>query len=228
MMTTDTVDDIMEAVRVRLVALVRDRPFRFINTRRDDAERFLASLETFAGLDEKEILALETQCGLPFPAVYRGYLRHFGRARGQLFQGSDTDPLQAANYREWAKQLLAESKSPYQLGDSVFVFQFHQGYSFLYFEAGREPDSPIYQFSEGDPKSRLIAPTFCRLLEMELARLEQENKAQLAAGGYYLRLVGDRQEISFPPAGSGKRPIDQDEQFNGRLATFSQRLRKST
>lgn len=228
MMTPEAVDHIMQAVKTRLVALARNRPFRFINTWRDDAERFLAGRETFAGLDEIEILALETECGLPFPAMYRGYLRHFGRARGLLFHGTDTDPAKAATYRKWAVELLAENKAAFTLNASDYVFQFHQGYSFLYFEVSQEPDSPIYQFREGDPEPQLLAISFARLLEMELERLEQENKAQLAAGGYHLRLVGGRQEIMFPPAQSDVRPIDQADQFASTLATFFQRLRKST
>jgi hypothetical protein len=62
-------DAVIDGIEARLAELVRARPFRFVDTRRADAEAYLARLTAFSGFTEREIADGERGLGKPLPAL---------------------------------------------------------------------------------------------------------------------------------------------------------------
>lgn len=53
--------------------------------------------------------------------------------------------------RDYAKELLEEDESAFELKPEYFVFYSHQGYIFAYFDTSNDNnDISIYSYSEGD------------------------------------------------------------------------------
>ncbi len=205
---------IMEGAKSRLVALANNRPFRFIDTNQEDAERYLTAMRSYSGLTEEEISNLEANHEIKFPFVFRSFLQYFGTSRGHLFRGSDASPGNYAKYKKWAEELLRENGISSFLTEKAFVFLFHQGYSFLFFYSEAKIDLPIYQYVEGADKPQIIADSFANFLDSTLKSMEKVNQDQRANGGYFLSIRDDGwQKETHPARNSSIRPIDKDDKF---------------
>ena len=199
----------------RLLRLAQNRPFRFVETSRADAMMYLSSLVRFEGLLGSYINMLE-KMNARFPRVFRAYLREMGREHAGLFEGSDSDPFQMREYKQRALEMLKDNGVKGQiLGRNHVVFMFHQGYTFLYFEGGdRERfDSPVYQYTEGEPGPKKVAEGFAELLDSELRLMEDNNRLQRESGGYFLSLAGGFRRTIFPAQGEGPAPLETEDQF---------------
>lgn len=197
----------------RLVILIQDRPFRFKATRKVDAAHYLKQLTIFEGLSEEEINTLETSLQVNFPTAFRSYLQSLGKARGDLFKGSEVNPQQYKEYRRWAETLLQENSIPSFLTDTTVVFLFHQGYSFNYFEAVDMFDVPVYSYTEGNTSPQKIADTFSEFLDTEIQRMEHLNQTLHLNGGYFLTVNQQGIEQAFPARNDPIQPLDHDDHF---------------
>lgn len=197
----------------RLVILIQDRPFRFKDTRKVDAVHYLKQLTTFEGLFEEEINTLETSLQVNFSTVFRNYLHSLGKARGDLFKGSEVNPQQYEEYRRWAETLLQENGIPSFLTDTTVVFLFHQGYHFNYFEAADMFDVPVYSYTEGNTSPKKIAATFSEFLDAEIQRMEHLNQTLRLSGGYFLTVNQQGIKQAFPARNDPIQPLDHDDHF---------------
>ena len=205
-------EEIILSARARLAALAERRSFRFVNTRREEAEDYLRHLTEFEGYDETELSMLRCTPGL-FPHVFSVYLKHLGRARGELFAGSDADPESMPEYRAAADELLKSRGVQSFLDDFSVVFMFHQGYSFLYFQSehGVPFDAPVFQYVEGEDAPKQIAHGFADFLDAELRLMEENNRLERQSGGYLLTVSGGYTRRLYPAQGDGPAPIEMDD-----------------
>jgi hypothetical protein len=115
----------------------------------------------------QEVLALERQFGVMFPAAYKAFLLILGRDGGTDFVGSDCTVRHLTKLREEAQELLRSSGSQFELPEDAFVFLMHQGYSFAYFQAdGKTEDPAVFSYLEGDPRPVQMAETFSAWLQL--------------------------------------------------------------
>ena len=204
---------IVEKVVSQLVALIQKRPFRFKDTKRADAARYLKQLTAFEGLSEEETAALETVLRVNFPMVFRNYLQRLGKARGDLFKGSEVDPQKFKEYRQWAETLLQENGVPSFLTDTTVIFLFHQGYSFTYLEAEDTFDVPVYLYVEGSSGPQKIASTFSEFLNTEIQRMEHLNQTLYLNGGYVLTVNQQGSKQTFLIRSNPIHPLDSEDRF---------------
>lgn len=118
----------------------------------------LAAPGELAGCTEDQISQMEATFGLALPKKYREYLSVMGANSGDLFIGTDIDYPWPTKLRKAAERLCLDS--PYTLPADAFVFSMHQGYSFLFIEAGQGDDPPVFLFSEGYSQPTKVAPSF--------------------------------------------------------------------
>jgi hypothetical protein len=114
-------------------------------------ESGLATSNEMKGCTNKEMLEIESAQGVSVPTTYRSFMMHMGRNAGRFLIGSDYAYPGVLTFREEAKRLLKRSNSPFTLPCTAFVFFFHQGYTFLYFDTNQKIDNPeIFMFTEGE------------------------------------------------------------------------------
>lgn len=208
---------IMRDAVERLVRLAQNRPFRFVETRYLDAMAYLSHLHNCSGLLGGRIDLLE-KLNARFPRVFRAYLKHLGVERAQLFEGSDAEPFYMHEYKARALEMLKRAGLKEQiLGRRHVVFMFHQGYTFLYFEGGDRSrfDSPVYQYTEGQPAPKKVAEGFAELLDSELRLMEENNRMARESGGYFVSLAGGFRRTIYPARGEGPSPLETEDQFVG-------------
>jgi len=206
----------VEGVCQRLRDLAANRPFRFIDTRRRDAQSYLNKLVWFQGYSEDEIVQAEKRLNVVFPTVFHAYLARLGKARGQLFVGSDlaAGPLEFAKFSADAEELMRESQAESGLPLNAVVFLFHQGYSFCYLLLAGGCDGPVMTYSEGETLPKQAAASFEDFLQSELALMETVNKESLGQGGHFLSISADDTVAQhYPALSGGMRPIDQADAF---------------
>jgi hypothetical protein len=214
-------DGTMADLARRLVAMVENRPFRFRETRRSDAEAYLRARKEFSGYAEAEIALAEQARGCAFPGTFRAYLSRMGRARGDLFRGSDvTDLERLEESRRVAIELLASSGAdPDVLSPDAVVLLVHQGYTFVCI-VGSEVDAPVYQYSEGASAATRVADSFLAFLDAEVQAMERLWKAQRESGGYWVTTNGTYVTETHPARASGERPLDSSDRFTPRWALW--------
>jgi hypothetical protein len=183
-------DEITESIQARLIKLVENRPFRFFDTKREDAEAYLACLVNFTGYAEAEIQDIETDLAVRFPTVFRAYLKKFGKARGDLFVGEDTELSQAGRYRAFLAEMISEDGIPSFLQSNSIVFLSSQGCMFRYFHAEESFDCPVYSYVDGRKKPKEDAKSFASLLNSEVKAMERLARLQRENGGFFLRIRG--------------------------------------
>ena len=204
------IDDVVN----RLVALERDRTYRFRATRRADAERYLARSGAIVGCSDDEVSAREAVLGGRYPDVFREYLLALGRRSGRLFQGSDVGFDHHDELVRSAAELLAAEGTDEALPNDAEVFLVHQGYSFTYVRAVGGFDSSVYSFVEGQDTVKVASATFAGLLEAELALMEANDRASRDAGGTWIRVNRDGSITqTFPARASGERPLDHPDDY---------------
>ncbi len=212
--------EIIQETQNRLVALVNDRPFRFMDTLREEADSYVSSMKTFVGYTEDEILATERQLQFRFPAVFRAFLAGIGRHQGGLFRGSEMAMLPLGEgFRKKALQIVPASFQYELSSEKNVIFLIDPGDAFLYFKVdgtGDSPrlDAPVYQARAGSRKSRQIASSFAQLLNKELLSAESSHRSIKDKGGYFLIVNGRSITIEYPAChNDGIRPLDCDDRF---------------
>jgi hypothetical protein len=93
--------------------------------------------------------------------MYRAFLLTMGRGAGDFLRGSEIYYPLMLGMNEDAQDLLDESSPPLRLPDDAFVFFFHQGYQFGFFQASSGIDDPeVYRFLEGETAFQPLGHTF--------------------------------------------------------------------
>jgi hypothetical protein len=143
-------------------------------------ESGLAGAESFKGCTQEEIESLERR-SLPLPQCYRDFLSVMGCAAGEFLVGTDYSFPKMLEFRRDAEALLQSSQSDFKLPPTGFVFMFHQGYTFLFFDCHDNPDDPpVFMFTEGEKKPRKVSSSFSAWL---LTAVEDDIAAYREAKG---------------------------------------------
>lgn len=194
----------------RLVAMAENPPYVFRDTPQQLVDEHQRQLTTFVGYLDAEIAAFEERRGVRLPTVFRTWLLEMGRACGDLFCGSDlAGPATFDQFRANAIELLALTDPSLRLPDEAVVYQFHQGYTFLYVLGIGGFEGPVLQWMEGEHEPQEFAPTFATVVEAELSLMEENDAAFRERGGYYKTLHPDGGgSEEYPAANSGDRPLD--------------------
>ena len=185
-------------ISTRLRRLVDKRNYFFKDTSRSDAMSYLKTKTDFQGLATPEILALEEKINKAFPDDFKTFLSVFGKNCGELFcNGQDFRPHEFNNYQEWAKELIEQHGIASFLTEKSFVFSFHQGYNFYFFDGGKNDDS-VYFYMEGEPEPVKVYECFADLVESDLLELEQFNEEAQSSDGQFLTISQGRLTMTWP------------------------------
>ena len=118
----------------------------------------LAASETIKGCNEEEIRSLEDRFSVRLPKCYRDFLAVMGYQVGDFLVGTDYSFPKMLEFRKGAEDLMRSSQSDVRLPQSAFVFIFHQGYTFLFFDCNDDPDDPpVFMFTEANKKTSKIS-----------------------------------------------------------------------
>ena len=120
----------------------------------------LASPGQLKGCSEADIAGLEAKFGVKLPATYRAFLAKMGRSAGKFLVGTDFLFQDLPTLRQQAERLLEQAGASVALGPADFVFTVHQGYQFLFFKTGAEPDPKVFLFVEGEDEFQQVADSF--------------------------------------------------------------------
>jgi len=124
-------------------------------------EAGLAQPGALTGCTVAEIELLEDGFSLALPPCYRDFLELMGRDAGEFLVGSDYSFPKLLAFGKDAERLLRDSAVDYALPATAFVFLFHQGYTFLFFDCqDHAEDPPVFMFTEGERGPRQIADGF--------------------------------------------------------------------
>lgn len=198
----------------RLVRLAELRPFRFVRTRRVEAEFYLRRLTGFEGYEDGDINWAEQSIDGYLPHVFRAFLRRFGFARGALFEGGMADDAgELLAFRPAAEEVLRRCGLTSFLDGNSLVFMLQQGHAFRYFQAENDIvyDAPVLQYTRCDPAPRQIAPGFAELLAAELDLMEEANRLEREAGGYLLTVEHGFARRTYPAPSDAPRPVDAED-----------------
>lgn len=206
--------EVITRIRERLVRLADERPFRFVNTYRDEAEDYLRHLTEFEGFDEDEMAAAIHAMG-PFPSVYEEFLRRMGHARGALFAGSEIEPRHLFRYRHEAEEIMSNCGVERFLDADSVVFMTHQGYSFCYFQSPSASafDAPVFQYVECEDAPKQVAPGFAEFLDAEVRLMEENDRMTRESGGYFITVSGGFERRLYPALDEGRRPLDCEDEL---------------
>ena len=119
----------------------------------------LAQASSFVGCTEEEINSLERTFALCLPRCYREFLALMGRSAGEFMEGTDYSFPGLLVFRKDAERLLHSGQSEFRLATPAFVFAFHQGYTFLFFDSEIN-DPPVLMFTESAKKPTKISNSF--------------------------------------------------------------------
>jgi hypothetical protein len=133
-----------------------------VNTARSKLlEAGLAEPDSFKGCTEKEINSVEERFSLPLPQCYRDFLTVMGRSAGEFLVGTDYSFPKMLDFRKDAEGLLRTSQSDFKLPPTAFVFMFHQGYTFIFFDCHDDPDDPpVFMFTEAEKEPCKVSDSF--------------------------------------------------------------------
>jgi hypothetical protein len=133
-----------------------------VNTARSKLlEARLAGPDSFKGCTEEEINSVEGRFSLRLPQCYRDFLAVMGRAAGEFLVGTDYSFPKMLDFRKDAEELLRTSGSDFELPSAAFVFMFHQGYTFLFFDCHDDPDDPpVFMFTEAEKEPCKVSDSF--------------------------------------------------------------------
>jgi hypothetical protein len=124
-------------------------------------ESGLAGRDSFKGCTEEEIDSLECWFALRLPQCYRDFLAVMGRSAGDFLVGTDYSFPKMLEFRKDAEGLLQTSQSDFKLPSTAFVFMFHQGYTFLFFDCSDDSDDPlVFMFTEAEKEPRKVSDSF--------------------------------------------------------------------
>ncbi|UZR99995.1 SMI1/KNR4 family protein [Chondrinema litorale] len=203
-----------EEIKNRLVKVVDNRNYFFKNTTKQLAEQFLSRRQDFRGMSDSEISNLVSELGKNLPDDFKQYLKEFGKNCGELFcLGQDQTIEKIIEYQEWAVELFEESGIENFLGKDDLVFNFHQGYVFLFFKKEKN-DYSIYEYLEGDKEPIKRFDSFNDLLIAELNHIEESNKIGQNGGGCFITVFENGiTQREYPTLSSGIIPREVGDQF---------------
>lgn len=204
-----------EEVRARLVRLVHARPFRFTETRRSEAERYLRSASRFAGYSDGEIQSVERWAEGRLPAVYREFLAQMGIASGELFCDCKLPvPGESRALLARAQRILAASGARAELPEKSVVVYLREGCVFTTLRALGADDGPVQLFSVDEGKFVEAASSFGQLVLDRLEALEEGHRRSTAAGGYFVT-INEKYGVrhTHPARDSGIRALDRADEF---------------
>lgn len=125
----------------------------------------LAEQFSIEGCSKSEIDALESKWKIRLPAIYKDFLSAMGHCAGRFMVGTDYSYPKLLEFRGDAERLLREQQIGWTLPKTAFVFAFHQGYSFMFFDtAGGELDPAVFLYTEGETKPKEVAASFSQWL----------------------------------------------------------------
>lgn len=136
----------------------------------DDAVQRLASSEVVPetgvrGCSDAAIEEIERAEDVSLPDAYVAFLEEMGESAGDFLRGDDLFYPQMIGLTDDARQLLAESGSSIELGNSEFVFAGHQDYSYLYFDTEAGEDPAVYRVVEGNEDVQRVFDAFSKWVE---------------------------------------------------------------
>jgi hypothetical protein len=129
----------------------------------------LADPPEVRGCTADEISLLEQANGVRFPNIYRDYLAEMGRSAGELFRGSDAFYDKLMHLRGWAKEMIDESASGFELPGDAVVFLMHQGYVLFFFRTSEGDDPPVYRLRETEKAATRVNDAFSSFLTSTVA-----------------------------------------------------------
>src|SRR5262245_44010184 len=113
-------------------------------------EAGLASADSFRGCTEEEVALIESRFRIHLPKSYRDFLAVMGHEAGEFLVGTDYRYPYLLEFRRDAEELLREGGLKFTLSPTHFVYLFHQGYTFLFFDSSSVlDDPPVFTFTEG-------------------------------------------------------------------------------
>lgn len=129
----------------------------------------LAEIDTTIGCSEQEIASVEEAFSLSLPKEYRDFLRMMGREAGKFLVGTDYSFPTLLEFREDAERLLIENHADFGLSLTNFVFMFHQGYTFLFFDCKNgSDDPPVFLYTESEAAVRQVGESFSEWLNVAI------------------------------------------------------------
>ena len=116
------------------------------------------------GLDITQIGKIEKFYDLQLPMKYKYFLESMGYYGGGFLKGEDCFYDRIFELREYALELLIEDNSDFILSKEHFVFYFHQGYIFAFFDTSNTSDGSIFYYFEGDISPSIKYKSFEKFL----------------------------------------------------------------
>ncbi len=107
------------------------------------------------GCTDEEVKKVEEFYCIKLPRAYVEYLLLMGRYSGPMNVGTSCFYDDLFDLREVAQEILDDNSIDYQLSKSEFVFEIHQGYTFLFFETNESDNSTVYGFSQNEDEEVL-------------------------------------------------------------------------
>ncbi len=209
-----TVEMDYESVKTRISKVMDNRSFFFKDTPKNVALAYLESRKNMTGIDDKTITKIEKEIGKNFPLEFKTYLNHFGRQCSDLFScGQDIEVKNLVAYQFWAKELLKSDNAEDFLGTNTIVFEFHQGYSFMFFAQEDNENMKIGLYVEGDMRPKVVYGSFNELLLKEVERIEKINKESQNSDGHFLTIKGSKISTEYPAKSSGIIPRIVGDEF---------------
>ena len=130
----------------------------------------LAGPHSFKGCTEQQIKSIEDKLSLRLPRCYRDFLSVMGREAGEFLVGTDYSFPKVLDFRSEAENLLRTTPSNFLLAQDLFVFMFHQGYTFLFFNCHDDSDDPpVFMFTEADKEPSRVSDSFSAWLLIAVA-----------------------------------------------------------
>jgi SMI1-KNR4 cell-wall len=118
--------------------------------------------------DERAVRDLEQQLRVELPPAYKAFL---------IVAGNGWEPLEGSHYaieddlanlQRSGQRIMRHDGA--KLPDDAFVLLVHQGYAFSFFLVHDGEDPPVYEYAEGMPPVRCVAPRFTDWLADVLSR----------------------------------------------------------
>jgi len=134
------------------------RPAGFDEALRSLVEWKIAGAEQLVGCTPAEIAEVAASVGGRLPESYAHFLRRAGRGAGWFFGDSDFYYPELLSLRDMAAGLLRGAGL--ELKATELPFATHEGYQLLSFDAAAGDDPPVSRYLEGDPRPRVVAPSF--------------------------------------------------------------------
>ena len=125
------------------------------------------------------------------------------------------EPRRLLLYRHMAEEMIGRCGVRRFLDEHSVVFMTHQGYTFCYFRGGdgTDFDAPVFQYTECEDAPRQVAPGFAELLDAEVGLMEENDRLEREAGGYFLTVSGGFERRVYPALEEGRRPLDCEDEL---------------